>query len=70
MNPTWRNGTVELLDGYTLTNSEGRRVSAVEGVRFAIEGGYLNVEVPGVPHVQIVSAPAVRLVTCDGVTTP
>ncbi|MFI7424259.1 hypothetical protein [Nonomuraea sp. NPDC049684] len=69
MNPTWRNGTVELLDGYTLTNSEGRRVPTVAGVRFAIEGGYLNVEVPGVPHIQIVSAPAVRLVTCDSVST-
>ncbi|GGS99346.1 hypothetical protein ACFFV7_20405 [Nonomuraea spiralis] len=69
MNPTWRSGTVELLDGYTLTDSEGRRTSTVHGVRFAIEGGYLNVEVPGVPHVQIVSAPAVRLVTCDSVLT-
>jgi len=69
MNPTWRNGSIELLDGYTLTAPDGRSVTALQGIRFAIEGGYVNVEVPGVPHTQIVSAPAVRLLTCHP-TTP
>jgi hypothetical protein len=67
MNRTWRNGSIELVDGYILTDAEGQRVTALEEARFAIEGGYVNVEVPGVPRTQIVSAPTIRLLTCDSV---
>ncbi|NUP80256.1 MAG: hypothetical protein HOV96_22205, partial [Nonomuraea sp.] len=68
MTPIWRTGSIELLDGYTLTDSAGHHVTTLQGIRFAIEGGYVNIEVPGVPHTQIVSAPAIRLLTCT--TTP
>ncbi|WP_433346453.1 hypothetical protein ACQP25_27195 [Microtetraspora malaysiensis] len=64
MNRDWRNGSVELVDGYTITDGEGRAVGAMQGVRFAIEGGFVNIEVPGVTEVQIVSAPAVRRIVC------
>ncbi|MFF5209222.1 hypothetical protein [Streptosporangium sp. NPDC000396] len=65
MNREWRTGSVELVDGYTVIDGKGLRVGRVESIRFAIEGGFVNIEVPGVEHVQIVSAPAVRLITCE-----
>jgi hypothetical protein len=68
MSLTWRNGSIELMDGYTLYDSRGSRVSALDGIRFAIEGGYINIEVPGNPHTQIISAPAVRLLLCHNPT--
>ncbi|MFE9424727.1 hypothetical protein ACFYNO_17345 [Kitasatospora sp. NPDC006697] len=64
MNREWRKGTVELLAGYALVGADGQEVERAEEVEFAIEGGYVNVRIPGVPHTQLVSAPAVRLITC------
>ncbi|WP_214410620.1 hypothetical protein [Sphaerisporangium fuscum] len=65
MNRDWRTGSIELVTGYTLTDADGRRARRVDDVRFAIEGGFVNVRVPGVAHVQIVSAPAVGLITAS-----
>ncbi|GAA2663236.1 hypothetical protein [Nonomuraea recticatena] len=57
MNREWRTGSVELVDGYSLEGD-------LSDVLFAIEGGFMNIRVPGVDHTQIVSAPAVRAITC------
>lgn len=63
MSMTWRTGAVNLVDGYTLRDSSGVDAPAVDGVEFAIEGGYLHVRVPGVDEIQVVSAPAVKALT-------
>ncbi|MFE1949302.1 hypothetical protein ACFW9D_02400 [Streptomyces sp. NPDC059524] len=65
MSRQWRKGTIDLLTGYAVFSADGRRVSRVTGVDFAIEGGFVNIRVPGVPRVQLVSAPAVRLITVE-----
>ncbi|GAA2362175.1 hypothetical protein [Nonomuraea africana] len=57
MNREWRAGSVELVEGYRLVGDLG-------DVLFAIEGGFVNIKVPGVDHIQIVSAPAIRAITC------
>jgi hypothetical protein len=64
MTRDWRTGSIELMDGYALTDTDGRRTARADGVRFAIEGGFVNIRLPGVPHIQVVSAPAVRLISC------
>ncbi|MFE0508647.1 hypothetical protein [Streptomyces sp. NPDC058964] len=65
MNREWRKGSIELVSGYTLTDADGRPAGRVEDADFAVEGGFINVRVPGHLHTQLVSAPAVRLITCD-----
>ncbi|MEU6068694.1 MULTISPECIES: hypothetical protein [Streptomyces] len=65
MNHEWRRGSIELVPGYTITDADGRPVSRAEGVDFALEGGFVNVRLSGAPHTQLVSAPAVRLITCE-----
>ncbi|MFI7006335.1 hypothetical protein [Streptomyces sp. NPDC050145] len=65
MSREWRRGTIELDTAYTVFSADGRRVSRATGVDFAIEGGFVNIRVPGVPRVQVVSAPAVRLITVE-----
>jgi hypothetical protein len=64
MTRDWRTGSIELVDGYTLTGPDGRRTARADDVRFAIEGGFVNIQLPDVPHIQVVSAPAVRLISC------
>jgi hypothetical protein len=61
----WRKGSIELVSGYTLTDADGRCVARVDGVDFAIEGGFVNVRLPGASGTELVSAPAVRLITCE-----
>jgi hypothetical protein len=57
----WREAeTVELVDGYILTDADGRHVASLDGARVASEGGFLHVAVPGSPLIQILSAPAIR----------
>ncbi|WP_327431289.1 MULTISPECIES: hypothetical protein [unclassified Streptomyces] len=64
MNRDWRKGSIELVPGYTLTDADNRPIDHADGIGFAIEGGFVNVQLPGVPYTQLVSAPAVRLITC------
>ncbi|WP_174189144.1 carboxymuconolactone decarboxylase family protein [Nocardia barduliensis] len=60
----WRAATeVTLVEGYSLLNRDGQSVRTVEDVRIAIEGGFLHVAVADSAEVQVVSAPAVALVT-------
>ncbi|MGV4986723.1 hypothetical protein ACWC0C_34605 [Streptomyces sp. NPDC001709] len=65
MNRDWRKGAIELVSGYTLKDAEGRPVDRADGIEFAIEGGFVNVRIPEVPGSQLVSAPAVRLITSE-----
>ncbi|MGW4894380.1 hypothetical protein ACWEQL_19215 [Kitasatospora sp. NPDC004240] len=63
MNPrlNWReDATVELVPGYTLTAADGSPAERLTGVRFAFEGGFAHIAVPGTDGVQVVSAPALR----------
>ncbi|MET7442291.1 hypothetical protein ACWERY_05655 [Streptomyces sp. NPDC004082] len=64
MNSNWRTGSIKLMPGYTLIDGAEQAVEQAEGVKFMIEGGFVNVQLPGAPHTQLVSAPAVRLITC------
>jgi hypothetical protein len=68
VNPNWRTGSIELIAGYTLTDADGGRIDRADDIHFAIEGGFINVQLPDVPHIQIVSAPALRLLTCTATT--
>ncbi|MFD4432992.1 hypothetical protein ACFWPJ_27030, partial [Nocardia sp. NPDC058497] len=64
MTPKWRAAdTVALVDGYTLTDADGQPTSTVHDVRVAIEGGFAHISVDGSALVQVVSAPAVALIT-------
>ncbi|UXY32423.1 hypothetical protein [Streptomyces sp. HUAS TT20] len=45
----WRKGSIELVSGYTITDADGRSVGRAEGVDFALEGGFVNVRLPGAP---------------------
>ncbi|MGV9974275.1 carboxymuconolactone decarboxylase family protein [Nocardia beijingensis] len=64
MEAKWRPASkVVLVDGYSLTDREGRATRTVDGVHIAIEGGFLHVKVSDTADVQVVSAPAVALVT-------
>lgn len=65
MNREWRHGSIELVAGYALFDANGHAVIAVADVEFAIEGGYVNVRIPGRADTQIVPAPGVRLIVCD-----
>lgn len=64
MTPNWRTGSIELMVSYTLTGADGRRIDRADDIRFAIEGGFIHVQLPDVPYPQVVSAPALRLLTC------
>ena len=60
----WRSAeTIELANGYTITDAQGHAVAAVSGAEIASEGGFLHIAVPGTSIVQMVSAPALRRVT-------
>jgi hypothetical protein len=62
MELVWHPARVELVDGYDLLDAQGHRTATVDA-SIAVQGGFLHVSVPGVRHVQVVSAPAVRLVS-------
>ncbi|MFD6390345.1 carboxymuconolactone decarboxylase family protein [Nocardia sp. NPDC060259] len=62
--PKWRAAdTVALVDGYTLTDADGQPASTVRDAHVAIEGGFAHISVHGSAQVQMVSAPAVALIT-------
>jgi hypothetical protein len=64
MEAKWRSADrVVLVEGYSLLDREGRSVRSVDDVRIAIEGGFLHVKVSDAAEIQVVSAPAVALVT-------
>jgi hypothetical protein len=56
---------IMLVEGWTLTDAEGRRQQALSGVKVATDGGFLHIDVPGVVQLQIVGAPALRLLTYE-----
>jgi hypothetical protein len=60
---TWRRARfVELMTGYEVRDRDGRSARRVTDVEVACVGGFLHVAVGGDNPVQIVSAPAVRLI--------
>ncbi|MEU7144706.1 carboxymuconolactone decarboxylase family protein [Nocardia sp. NPDC046473] len=64
MTTRWRQASkVVLVEGYSLLARDGRPVRTIDDVSVTIEGGFLHVKVPGSDEIQIVSAPAVALVT-------
>ncbi|MEU0939621.1 hypothetical protein [Embleya sp. NPDC005971] len=63
MNRTWHDASVELVDGYSVIDADGTATASVPAVRVAVEGGFAHLDIPGTGVVQIVSAPAVRLIT-------
>ncbi|ACZ86757.1 hypothetical protein [Streptosporangium roseum] len=63
MNLTWRTASVELVDGYWMTGPDGSPTGRVEEARVAFEGGFTHIEVPGTGLIDVVSAPAIRLIT-------
>lgn len=64
MNVKWRKATeVALVEGYSLLDRDGQPVRTIDDVEVSIEGGFLHVKIAGAAEVQVVSAPAVALVT-------
>jgi hypothetical protein len=68
---TWRDGvSVELADGYTLTDGNGVPASGVTEAAIAVEGGFVHIAQSDCALVQIVSAPAVRRITYRALSAP
>lgn len=65
MTLAWRSARIELVDGYIVLGSVGKPTAVVENARVTIEGGFVHVEVAGTVE-QVVSAPAVRLISYIG----
>ncbi|MFF7990977.1 hypothetical protein ACFZDG_14465 [Kitasatospora xanthocidica] len=63
MNEDWAEASVELVDGYAVVNADGERVSSAPRALAAFQGGFVKLRLPGTETVQVVSAPAVRLIT-------
>ncbi|MEV6561537.1 carboxymuconolactone decarboxylase family protein [Nocardia sp. NPDC051756] len=64
MTSNWRQASkVVLVEGYSLIDRDGRSVRTIDDVSVTIEGGFLHIKVPESGDIQIVSAPAVALVT-------
>lgn len=64
MPSTWRAAdTVTLVEGYTVRTADGAATGTVRDARIAIEGGFAHIRVAGYEPVQVVSAPAVALIT-------
>ncbi|MDI1465662.1 hypothetical protein QEZ54_32295 [Catellatospora sp. KI3] len=64
MTRDWRRGSIRLLPGYHLLDAAGLPAAELPVVDFALEGGFVNVRVPGRDDIQIVSAPSLHLITC------
>ena len=62
MNGQSRTASVELVAGYEVVTADGRRVSSVPQAQVTFSGGFALLEIPGTDTVQVVSAPAVRLI--------
>ncbi|MBP0452298.1 hypothetical protein J5Y04_22540 [Kitasatospora sp. RG8] len=63
MSEDWAEAAVELNAGYTVVDADGTAVSSVPRARVALQGGFAKLRLPGTATVQVVSAPAVRLIT-------
>ncbi|MFF7245424.1 hypothetical protein ACFZBU_16140 [Embleya sp. NPDC008237] len=63
MTRTWHDASVELVDHYSVIGADGTPTGSVPAARVAIEGGFAHLDIPGTGVVQVVSAPAVRLIT-------
>ena len=63
MSEAWVEASVELTAGYTVVGADGVPVSSVPQALVALEGGFAKLRLPGTGTVQVVSAPAVRLIT-------
>lgn len=64
MTAKWRKATkVALVEGYALLDRDGAQVRTIEDVAVSIEGGFLHIKVSDTADVQVVSAPAVALVS-------
>ncbi|GLZ80120.1 hypothetical protein Afil01_49270 [Actinorhabdospora filicis] len=65
MSRQWRKGAITLVPGYWLLDAAGERAESLDGIEFAVEGGFVNIRVEGREDVQLVSAPAVAHIRCD-----
>ncbi|MFD5465719.1 hypothetical protein ACFWIQ_23215 [Kitasatospora sp. NPDC127059] len=63
MSEDWTEAAVELNAGYTVVNADGAAVSSAPRALVALQGGFAKLRLPGTDTVQVVSAPAVRLIT-------
>ncbi|MFJ8623137.1 hypothetical protein ACIRD3_09825 [Kitasatospora sp. NPDC093550] len=63
MDEDWAEGSVDLVDGYAVVDAADRAVSSVPRALVAFQGGFVKLRIPGTDTVQVVSAPAVRLIT-------
>lgn len=59
----WHRGSIELMNGYTVMDGDGKMANQVENARFSIEGGFLYVDVHGTDDLQVVSSDAVYRLT-------
>lgn len=59
MTREWHRGSIELRDGYTVLDGDGKMANQIENARFSIEGGFLYVDVHGSHDLQVVSSDAV-----------
>ena len=59
----WHRGSIELRDGYTIMDGDGKMAHQIPNAKFSIEGGFLYVDVHGADDLQVVSSEAVRLLT-------
>ncbi|MFX0573278.1 carboxymuconolactone decarboxylase family protein [Nocardia nepalensis] len=67
MTAKWRKATkVALVEGYSLLDRDGAQVREINDAEVSIEGGFLHVKVSDTAQVQVVSAPAVAVVTYRG----
>ena len=55
----WHRGSIELRDGYTVMDGDGKMANQIENARFSIEGGFLYVDIHGTDDLQVVSSEAV-----------
>ncbi|MEU9048256.1 MULTISPECIES: hypothetical protein [unclassified Kitasatospora] len=63
MSDDWNEASVELVAGYTVVNADGKPTSSVPQALVSLQGGFAKLRLPGTETVQVVSAPAVRLIT-------
>lgn len=63
MSEDWIRARVQLVPGYELIAADGRAVDAVPEADVSFVGGFVRIRIPGTAVVQVVSAPAVRLIT-------
>ncbi|MEU9075190.1 hypothetical protein ACFYUY_34190 [Kitasatospora sp. NPDC004745] len=63
MDQDWAEAAVELNAGYAVLTADGTPTASVPHALVSFQGGFAKLRLPGVDTVQVVSAPAVRLIT-------